>query len=188
MSGSLIPLWTQSFDALAVVDDERRYRRVNEAAEGLLGAPAQQILASRIEDFTPASHLDVLDELWRDLHRRGELRGPYEMVRADGLHGLIEFRAVRNFDAGEHLIVAREVIGLRRGDEAQAPDDRPQLTAREGEILQLVADGGSTRAIADILVVSPGTVKTHLEHVYGKLHVRDRASAVAEGIRRGLIR
>jgi PAS domain S-box-containing protein len=61
------------------------------------------------------------------------------------------------------------------------------LTPRELEILQLAAQGHSGRRIAEMLVLSPATVKTHFEHAYEKLEVSDRASAVAKALRLGLI-
>jgi len=65
---------------------------------------------------------------------------------------------------------------------------RPQeLTAREREVLQLASRGMSGKSIAQQLSVSPSTVKTHFEHIYAKWGVSDRASAVAKGLRDGLI-
>ena len=61
------------------------------------------------------------------------------------------------------------------------------LTPRETEVLQMASHGGSSAAIAGKLVVSTSTVKTHFEHIYAKLGVADRAGAVAEALRRGLI-
>jgi two-component system nitrate/nitrite response regulator NarL len=61
------------------------------------------------------------------------------------------------------------------------------LSPREHEILELLATGASTPAIAEQLFLSAATVKTHLHHLYEKLGVSDRAAAVAEGLRRGLI-
>jgi len=61
------------------------------------------------------------------------------------------------------------------------------LTARETEVLQMASHGGSSAAIATRLLVSTSTVKTHFEHIYAKLGVSERAGAVAEGLRRGLI-
>src|SRR5258706_464663 len=55
----------------------------------------------------------------------------------------------------------------------------PALTARERSILELVAQGQSNKEIGRTLVISPETVKTHLEHVYGKLAVDRRAQAIA---------
>ena len=61
------------------------------------------------------------------------------------------------------------------------------MTPREREVLQLAAGGLTASQIAATLVVSRSTVKTHLEHVYGKLGARDRASAVAKALRRRMI-
>lgn len=66
--------------------------------------------------------------------------------------------------------------------------DRPFLTPRELDILRLAADGLSTPEIATSLHVSSTTVKTHLQHVYEKLEVSDRAAAVAQAMRRGILR
>jgi PAS domain S-box-containing protein len=64
---------------------------------------------------------------------------------------------------------------------------RSRLTPRELEVLNLAAEGNSGPDIAKQLVLSPGTVKTHFEHIYEKLGVGDRAAAVALGLRTGLI-
>lgn len=66
-------------------------------------------------------------------------------------------------------------------------DTRPVLTAREREILVLMADGLSAPAIGERLYLSPATVKTHMGHMYEKLGVSDRAACVAEAMRRGLL-
>jgi two-component system, NarL family, nitrate/nitrite response regulator NarL len=62
------------------------------------------------------------------------------------------------------------------------------LTGREAEVLHLLATGASAPEIAAQLHLSQATVKTHLHNMYAKLGVSDRAAAVAEGMRRGLIR
>ena len=61
------------------------------------------------------------------------------------------------------------------------------LTAREIEVLQLLAFGHTNRDIAERLYISPDTVKTHLEHIFEKLGASDRTAAVAEALRRRLI-
>ncbi len=61
------------------------------------------------------------------------------------------------------------------------------LTTREREALGGLVRGLSAPAIASELVLSTATVKTHLQHLYEKLGVSDRAAAVAEAMRRGLI-
>ncbi|MFJ9849374.1 LuxR C-terminal-related transcriptional regulator [Streptomyces sp. NPDC101150] len=66
------------------------------------------------------------------------------------------------------------------------PRDEP-LSAREREVLELVAKGTSNREIAAVLFISEATVKTHLTHIYGKLGAKDRAAAVAMGYERGIL-
>lgn len=72
----------------------------------------------------------------------------------------------------------------------RARADQPEalLTEREHEVLRLLADGLSAPAIASRLYLGTSTVKTHLGNLYAKLGVNDRAAAVAEGMRRGLLR
>lgn len=69
-----------------------------------------------------------------------------------------------------------------RGVRARSP-----LTPREREVLIHLAAGLSAPLIADELVLSPATVRTHLQHLYDKLGVSGRAAAVAEAMRRGLL-
>jgi two-component system, NarL family, nitrate/nitrite response regulator NarL len=66
-------------------------------------------------------------------------------------------------------------------------DERPILTAREREVLALMAEGLSGPQIADRLIVAVPTVKTHQARLYEKLGVSERAAAVAEAMRRGLL-
>jgi len=61
------------------------------------------------------------------------------------------------------------------------------LSTREVEILELVAAGNTNREAAARLFISEATVKTHLLHIYAKLGVSDRAAAVAEGFKKGLL-
>jgi DNA-binding NarL/FixJ family response regulator len=61
------------------------------------------------------------------------------------------------------------------------------LSPRELEVLQLVASGNTNRETARHLFISEATVKTHLLNIYAKLDVPDRAAAVAEGFKRGLL-
>jgi two-component system nitrate/nitrite response regulator NarL len=69
----------------------------------------------------------------------------------------------------------------------RAPRDRPLMTQREREMLALIAEGLSAPQIGLALHLSTATVKTHLQHIYGKLGVSERAAAVAEAMRRGLL-
>jgi DNA-binding NarL/FixJ family response regulator len=95
------------------------------------------------------------------------------------------FRAIRAAARGEAVLspsVAARLIGQLR-----SPAREP-LSHRELEVLGLIADGTTNREAAVRLFISEATVKTHLLHIYAKLGVNDRAAAVAEAFRRGLLR
>jgi len=70
---------------------------------------------------------------------------------------------------------------------AQQREFEQEPTAREIEVLQLVADGLVNREIGQRLFLSEETVKSHVRHLLAKLQARSRAHAVAVGFRRGLI-
>ena len=69
----------------------------------------------------------------------------------------------------------------------QEGNDNSALSAREAEILSLMADGLSVTAICDQLHISDGTVRTYLRRAYEKLGVSTRPAAIAEAMRRGIL-
>jgi PAS domain S-box-containing protein len=176
-------IYRTSFDAFFVFDDERRFLQVSESATTLLGASLERVLTRRLEHFTPQEHWPTLQLFWADLERGGSRHGFRELLRDDGSRTTIEFRAMWNYGPGQHLIAAHEA----RNGGGPAQPEKGTLTAREREVLQLAADGRSPPEIARILIVSPGTVKSHFQHIYKKLGAHDRASAVAQCLRVGLI-
>ena len=96
-------------------------------------------------------------------------------------------RAIVAVARGETVLDPSAQTGVAQEIRLRARDERPQLSSREHEILVLVADGLTAPQIADRLQLSTATVKTHLLHAYEKLGVTDRAAAVAEGMRQGLL-
>jgi DNA-binding NarL/FixJ family response regulator len=93
------------------------------------------------------------------------------------------FRAVRSAAAGG-MGLAPEIVGDLVG---QVVGLRTDLTQRETDVVRLVSEGHSNRSIAESLFLSEATVKTHLVRIYRKLGVDNRAAAVSECARRGLI-
>jgi DNA-binding NarL/FixJ family response regulator len=93
-------------------------------------------------------------------------------------------RAVRAAHRGESVL-APSVAGQLMGH-VRRPGG-PGLSKRELEVLRHVAEGASNREVARRLFISEASIKTHLLHIYDKLGVRDRAAAVGEAYRRGLL-
>jgi len=96
-------------------------------------------------------------------------------------------RAVRAAANGEAVLAPS--VAARLMSRVRTPDvtvEEP-LSARELEVLELVAAGNTNREAAARLFISEATVKTHLLHIYEKLGVSDRAAAVAEAFNRGLL-
>jgi DNA-binding NarL/FixJ family response regulator len=99
-------------------------------------------------------------------------------------------RAVMEGDALLAPEITRRLLDrfIRRPPPGQAtPPELAELTARELEVLRLIADGRSNAEIAAALVLSEATVKTHVNHILTKLRLRDRVQAVALAYRTGLM-
>lgn len=83
---------------------------------------------------------------------------------------------------------AVEAVLAASGHRAQVPEEAGGLTARELEVLGLVARGFTNKEIGNALDISAKTAGRHLEHIFGKLGVTTRAGATTQGLQRGLIR
>lgn len=94
------------------------------------------------------------------------------------------FRAIRSASTGESVLAP--AVASRLMTRMRAPAEE-NLSAREIEVLELVAKGNSNKEVGKVLHISTATVKTHLIHIYSKLGVTDRTSAVTTAIERGII-
>ena len=98
-------------------------------------------------------------------------------------------RAIHTIAAGDSLLspsVTSRVIARMARQPAPADSAANGLTAREREVLALVAQGLSNAEIADALVIEESTVKTHTKRILGKLGLRDRVQVVIYAYRHGL--
>ena len=86
--------------------------------------------------------------------------------------------AVARGEAALDPAVQHHVLAALKEPEPPAQDLPDGLTPREAEVLALIAEGLTNAEIADRLVVSAATVKTHVNHIFAKAGVRDRAQAV----------
>ena len=103
-------------------------------------------------------------------------------------------RAIRVVAAGDALLAPRVTSRLLADLAAQpevarsVPSELDSLTEREREVMALVASGLTNHAIAERLVVSPATAKTHVSRAMRKLHAHDRAQLVVLAYESGLVR
>jgi DNA-binding NarL/FixJ family response regulator len=132
---------------------------------------------------THADEASILDALRAGA--RGYLTkdaGIAEISRA--IHAAAAHQAVL-----DPLVQSQLLAAATSSAPAATPVDRAlpdELTPREAEVLSLIARGLSNREIADTLVVSEATVKTHVNHVFSKIGARDRAQAVHYAYTHGL--
>lgn len=95
--------------------------------------------------------------------------------------------AVLDCARGRDVVAASPTAGLAGEIRKRAQPAGPSLSTREREVLRMIAAGQTVPAIARALFLAPSTVKTHVQRLYEKLGVGDRAAAVAEAMRRGLL-
>jgi len=123
----------------------------------------------------------------------------YEALRAGASGFLLKdappaqlLNGIRTVATGAALLapeVTRQLVGryaARIRPTQLTPEDSP-LTARELEVLRLIAEGMSNSEIAATLVISPETVKTYVSRILTKLDLRDRVQAVVHAYRHGLV-
>jgi DNA-binding NarL/FixJ family response regulator len=150
---------------------------------------------ARDSDFAPAERLiaenpDLAVVILTGVEVESDL---LEVVRVGGVGYLskaqtpaVLVRALHAFHRGESVPISRPMayalLGrMRAGAAAPQPTEEllPNLTAREKEVCQMIAQGARDREIAAQLVVSESTVKKHVQNILRKLHARNRAEAVA---------
>ncbi len=113
------------------------------------------------------------------------------LTKSSPLTELIE--AARAVHRGEMLVPPRMLGGLlsrlvnRRQEQDEAVRRLARLTRRERQVLMLLAEGGDNDSIAQALVISPQTARTHIQNVLGKLEVHSRLEAAALALQSGII-
>jgi DNA-binding CsgD family transcriptional regulator len=178
----LAELFDRSRRPMMVSDDDRRYVDVNPAACELLDLTRAEILARRIDDFASAERRKALPSAWRELLRVGENAGVFEFALPTGLRVRAAYSSVAHVGPRRHLTILLSASVVDSG----APERR-RLSPREVEVLRLLADGSDGPQVAAALVLSPATVRTHVNNAMRKLDARTRAHAVAVALRDGLI-
>ena len=188
----LLPAFAEIMLAVGELEEARRASRELEASAAASGSVMLGALAAQTRGAVALADGDAataLTELRQAARTWQELGAPYESARTRVLVGLA-CRQLGDEDAGElELEAARrafEELGavpdlarteaLSRRAASRAPGG---LTAREMEVVRLVATGRTNRAIADELVISEKTVARHVSNIFAKLHVSSRSGLTA---------
>ena len=145
----------------------------------------------QIKRVSPKTQVIVLTSYHEDKHI-------FPAIRAGALSYLLKnvgptelAEAVRKAAVGEavlHPSVATRLVRELRGEQRGGPNPFTELSDRELEVLQLIANGRKNAEIAEELVISEKTVKNHVSNILGKLHLEDRTQAAVLAWREGVVR
>lgn len=145
----------------------------------------------RLKSTSPRTQVIVLTSYHDDEHI-------FPAIRAGALSYLLKdidpdllADAIRKAHAGEAVLnprVAARVVKEMRGERDDVLNPFTELTDREMEVLLLIADGLGNSDIAERLVISEKTVKSHVTNILSKLHLGDRTQAAVYAWREGIVR
>ena len=145
----------------------------------------------RVKQASPRTQVIVLTSYHQDEHI-------FPAIRAGALSYLLKdvgpaelADAVRKAADGEavlHPRVAARVVQELHGARQDIPNPFTELSDREFEVLRLIADGLNNAEIAETLVISEKTVKSHVSNILNKLHLADRTQAAVYAWREGVVR
>lgn len=183
--------------------DPEGARQACEELEGIVAERERPLLAATAANARGAVELAGDDQEGALAHRRraceiwSELKAPYELARTrellgaarralgDDEGGAMETDAAR--EAYERLGATPDLARLAAAEGGGSRGDTHGLTAREIEVLRLVAAGRKNREVAEQLVLSEHTVARHLQNIYAKLGVSSRTAASGFAAEHGLI-
>lgn len=183
LEGLLWFVFRRSASAMVLADEQRRFVEANDAALQMLGRQRAELIGMPVADTIRPSERERAAREWQAFMRSGEHTGTRNIVRADGSEVQIEVAARFLQVGGRRLAVS---VTLATSDCLAPPTDagaaRGALTNREREVVTLIALGHETSQIAQGLLVSPETVRTHVRNAMSKLGARTRAQLVAIAI------
>ncbi len=178
-------VFERSLNPIVLVDDSRRLLQGNSALGELLGHHPTDLVGRPIGELITSPSPAQRDKDWRRLLQTGEQSGTYTFRHSDGSQLEIDF-AIRVVRVGQRSLCVAVVLPLGHITLArQVGDQAAPLTAREREIVALIALGQKTNSIAGKLFISPATVRAHVRNAMRKLGVHTRAELVAVALSRG---
>jgi DNA-binding NarL/FixJ family response regulator len=145
----------------------------------------------RVKSASPRTQVVIFTSYYRDEYI-------FPAIRAGALSYILKdadpaelAEAIRKAAHGEAMLnprVAARLVQEIQGVRSEDTNPFAELSERELEVLRLIANGGSNKEIADQLVISEKTVKSHVSNILSKLHLVDRTQAAAYAWNKGIVR
>ncbi len=172
-------MFDRSGNPMSLIDERLTRVDVNPATCAMYGVAREQLVGRRIDGMLLGGRMPVSAPTWDEVMRHGAGTGEATVVRPDGGHLEVEFAAQPGVIGGRRLVLlvvtaTEEEDPLAAGGQGDAP-----LTSREHEVVRRLALGLTSREIADEMVLSHETVRTHVRNAMGKVDARTRAQLVA---------
>jgi DNA-binding CsgD family transcriptional regulator len=172
---------------MVLLDEQRRCVEVNGAFLKDVGRRRDAVVGVPVWTFVKGGPRATQAE-WRAMIARGDFFGETELVHADGTTVSVHYAAHPETATGRRLVLFVTLDSRRHGRPRRAPQatGRPDpLSAREREVVHLVALGRTGPEIADELHIAHDTVRTHVRNAQDKLGARSRAQLVAMALADG---
>ena len=172
----------QSRNGMLLVDEQRRVVEANVAFLRLVGRGSAEVVGHPVWELVIHGPL-ASEREWRDHLAMRRFDGEATLHGADGGGVAVQWGATATDVAGRHLVLFVTLSTSRSGARfRRAVDDGPSraLSAREREVVRLVAEGATGKEIADELHISHETVRTHVRNAMIKVGARSRAHLVAK--------
>jgi PAS domain S-box-containing protein len=180
----------QSRNPMALLDSSRRHVEVNGAYLKLLGYRREQLIGRPAWEFVEGGPIMDARE-WEEAVAQGRFTGEVEMIAADGHHVTAQWAATAEEIGGRRLVLFVAVTTERWGRNFRrapaTPASPSPLTARELQVVRLVAMGATGPEIAEELRIAHDTVRVHARNAMEKVGARSRAHLVARAFAEGLV-
>jgi PAS domain S-box-containing protein len=173
-----------SRNAMVLLDEHRRHVDVNGAYLKLAGYTRDEVIGRPVWEYIAGGPLQTGRE-WDRAIARGELSGQAGLVCADGTTVTVQYAGHTEVATGQRLVLFVALSTSRWGRHSRRDSEtgtREALSAREREIVQLVAAGETGPEIAEHLHISHDTVRTHVRNAMAKVGARSRAHLVAKAL------
>jgi PAS domain S-box-containing protein len=188
--GLFTSAFRQSRNAMVLLDSHRRHIDANGAYVRMLGYPRDEILGVPASQFVAGGPL-MTDDEWEVMLDGGPFTGEAGLVTADGTVVAVQWGVTPEAITGHRLVLFVALTTSRWGRHFRRPIDIEEasapLSAREREVVHLIAMGSTGPEIADELHISHDTVRTHVRNAMAKIGARSRAHLVARALGDGHI-